>query len=316
MYKGKKIAVVVPAYNEEELIVPTLQSIPDYVDRVFVINDGSTDSTKETVEAFVGHDPRFLLVNKENGGVGSALKAGYRLSFDEGLDITAIMAGDNQMDPQYLPLLLDPIVEGVAEYSKGNRLREDGSAKGMSAWRYFGNNILTFLTKVSSGLWEIGDPQNGYTAISNSVFQKMQPEEIFGWYGYCNDMLTRLHMYGFRVVDVDIPARYGNEKSKIRYPVYIYKISKLLMLDFIMRLSYKKRDKTALSLGLALLVCGAASVSGVFLMTQNVDNFAEIHGYLLTASFSIALTASILASFYFFLLVTGAVLLRRNGYRL
>jgi len=315
MYRGKTISVVVPAYNEEELIIPTLESVPDYVDSIFVINDGSTDSTREKVENFIKGDDRFHLHNKANGGVGSAIKAGYLLSMESEQDITVVMAGDNQMDPQHLPALLDPIVDDRADYSKGNRLYDQGSAQGMSRWRFFGNNLLSLLTKISSGLWHINDPQNGYTAISNHVFQVMHPSEIFGWYGYCNDMLTRMSMYGFRVVDVDIPARYGEEKSKIKYPVYMYRVSRLLALDFVMRISYKQRKKNVLLFAALLMLSTIISYLGVIVMLNSSIIYPDLRQTLLAISFSTSLTLSILAAFYFFLLTAGAVLLKDRKLR-
>ena len=312
MYRGMKISVVVPAYNEEKLIIPTLQSIPDYVDTVFVVNDGSKDATREKVESQILKDKRIVLHNKENGGVGSAIKQGYRLSMDAEQDITVIMAGDHQMDPQHMPSLLDPIVDGEADYTKGNRLVDRDTAQGMSSWRYFGNNLLSMMTKISSGLWQIKDPQNGYTAISNHVFQVMHPSEIFGWYGYCNDMLTRLNMYGFRVKDVDIPARYGEEKSKISYPVYMYKVSRLLMVDFVMRISYKQREKNVLLFVVLLLLTSLASYLGVIFMLDSAVMFPNAFQFLFSAFFASALTLTILGTFYIFLLVAGAVLLKNK----
>lgn len=188
MYRDKVIAVVVPAFNEEVLIQETLLGIPDFVDRVYVINDGSRDCTGERIREVASKDGRIVLINHEtNKGVGAAIVTGYARSFKDGMDITAVMAGDNQMDPLELPKLLDPVVDGEADYSKGNRLRSRDTAKGMSSWRYFGNNLLTYMTRIAAGSARISDPQNGYTAISNHVFKTMRPESIFTWYGYCND---------------------------------------------------------------------------------------------------------------------------------
>jgi len=135
--------------------------------------------------------------------------------------------------------LLDPIVEGKADYTKGNRLMNAGYRKGMSGWRSFGNVILTFLTKMASGYWQLMDPQNGYTAISYRALERVNPDTIYPWYGYCNDLLVKLNVFGFRVKDVVMPARYGHEKSKIRYGRYIIKVSWLLLLDFLWRLKMK-----------------------------------------------------------------------------
>lgn len=240
MYRGHKIGVVVPAYNEERLISETLKGIPSFVDRIYVVDDGSTDKTAEIVGELQKRDRRILLIQHEqNRGVGAAIFTGYKKALEEGMDIVAVMAGDNQMDPKYLPSLLDPIVDGIADYAKGNRLLSPEYRRGMSKWRFLGNTILTFLTKIASGYWHLMDPQNGYTAISRRALERIPLDSIYPWYGYCNDLLVKLNVYGFRVVDVPIPARYGEEKSKIKYWLYIPKVSWLLLKDFFWRLKMK-----------------------------------------------------------------------------
>ena len=240
MYRGNKIAVVVPAYNEEELIQETMSGIPDYVDRIYVINDGSTDRTEEIIRNFASTDSRFVLISHcTNKGVGAAITSGYKRAIEDGMDIAAVMAGDNQMDPAYLPALLDPIVEGRADYTKGNRLINEAYRKGMPAWRSFGNSILTFLTKIASGYWQIMDPQNGYTAISVKALAELPLDSIYQGYGYCNNLLVWLNIHNMTVRDVAIPARYGREKSKIRYSTYIPRVSRLLLSNFLFRLKTK-----------------------------------------------------------------------------
>ncbi|MHC1625141.1 MAG: glycosyltransferase family 2 protein, partial [Methermicoccaceae archaeon] len=239
MYRDNKIAVVVPAYNEEELIGDTLDSIPDYVDRVYVVDDCSKDRTPDIIKEYT-KNPKFVHIRHErNKGVGAAIVSGYKRALEDGIDIIAVMAGDNQMDPEHLPSILDPIVEGKADYTKGNRLFSRDYRKGMSKWRFLGNSILTFLTKIASGYWQLMDPQNGYTAISREALEAVNPDSIYPWYGYCNDLLVRLNIYNFRVVDVIIPAKYGREKSKIKYSKYMPKVSWMLLKDFIWRLKMK-----------------------------------------------------------------------------
>jgi len=238
MYREHTIGVVVPAYNESELIGETLASIPEYVDAVYAIDDASTDDTADIIENF--DDPRIVFIHHEkNSGVGAAIVSGYKRALEDGIDIAAVMAGDNQMDPEQLPHLLDPIIEDRADYTKGNRLLSSEYRTGMSNWRFFGNAILTFLTKIGSGYWQMMDPQNGYTAISKSVLGQISLDSVYPWYGYCNNLLTRLNVYGFRVVDVVMPARYGREKSKIKYSKYIVKVSPMLLRDFLWRLKMK-----------------------------------------------------------------------------
>lgn len=240
MYRNHTIGVIVPAYNEKELIGATLDGIPPYVDKIYAVDDASKDETLEIIENFQVKDKRIVcLSHEQNRGVGGAIITGYKAALNDGIDIMAVMAGDNQMDPGQLVNLLDPIVDGKADYTKGNRLLSRDFMKGMSRVRQSGNILLTFLNKVGSGYWHVVDPQNGYTAISKRVFDKIPPDSIFPWYGYCNDLLVRLNVYDFRVMDCPIPARYGREKSKIRYSTYIPRVSWLLLKDFCWRLKVK-----------------------------------------------------------------------------
>jgi hypothetical protein len=149
------------------------------------------------------------------------------------------MAGDNQMDPALMGSFINPILENKADYTKGNRLLSPEYRKGMSRWRFFGNTVLTFMTKFSSGYWKLMDPQNGYTAISRRALERLNLDTIYPRYGYCNDLLVKLNVFGFRVMDVEMPARYGMETSKIRYGSYIGKVSWLLFRDFFYRLRMK-----------------------------------------------------------------------------
>jgi glycosyltransferase involved in cell wall biosynthesis len=237
LYQGKTVAVVIPAFNEEKLIGATLQSIPDFVDTIYAIDDGSTDKTYNIIQENSEKKHNIIpLKHLSNGGVGEAVISGYKESLKDQIDITIVMGGDDQMDPKYIPNLIEPIIEGRADYVKGNRLFTKGYTKGMSDLRKFGNSILTILTKMSSGYWNIMDPQNGYTAISLKALETMDLDLIYPRYGYLNDILVKLNIYGFKVLDVSIPAKYGNEKSKIRYGSYLFKVSYLLMKNFFWRL--------------------------------------------------------------------------------
>jgi glycosyltransferase involved in cell wall biosynthesis len=243
MYKGYKLGIIVPAYNEEKLIADTLSSIPIYADRIIVIDDASTDSTRKIIEDFT--DKRIcLLVKSHNQGVGSAIVTGYARALEENIDVAVVMAGDNQMSAKYLPTLINPIVSGKADYTKGNRLSRMSHRQGMSNWRFFGNWVLTLLTKLSSGYWKISDPQNGYTAITKETIKRIELDKVYPRYGYCNDLLVKLNVAGARVVDVPIPARYGKEKSKIRYSKFITTVFPLLVGGFVWRINqgiFKKR---------------------------------------------------------------------------
>ncbi|ABD42843.1 glycosyl transferase, family 2 [Methanospirillum hungatei JF-1] len=240
MYRNKKIGVVIPAYKEELLIVPTLESVPDFVDRVYAVNDASPDRTGSLIDSYAERDSRVVPIHhQKNKGVGGAIISGYKEALSDGMDIVAVMAGDNQMDPTFLPELLDPVVEGVVDYSVGNRLVNEKFRQGMSKWRFVGNSVLTLLTKIASGYWQLMDPQNGYTAISRRALETISLDEIYPGYGYCNDLLVWLNTFGFRVRNVPHPARYGLERSKIKYSTYIVRLSWLLLNAFIWRMKTK-----------------------------------------------------------------------------
>ncbi len=238
MYQGYKLGIVVPAYNEEELIKETLDNMPDSADRIYVVDDGSTDATRQTIEA--SNDERIcILSNGQNRGVGAAITTGYKRCLEEDIDIAVVMAGDNQMDPAELPRILAPIVKGNADYAKGNRMSTKKHLQGMTPWRRFGNWLLRWLTRIASGNYKIMDPQNGYTAISRKALEQINLDDVYPWYGYCNDILVKLSVSGARIVEVSMPARYGSEKSKIKYRCYIPKVSWLLLRDFLWRLKMK-----------------------------------------------------------------------------
>ncbi|MEA3470189.1 MAG: glycosyltransferase family 2 protein [Thermodesulfobacteriota bacterium] len=232
------IGVVVPAYNEEKLITDTVNSVPPYVNRIYIINDASTDNTAQVIESL--NDPRIHLITHEvNQGVGAALVNGYKQALKENMDIVAVMAGDNQMNPDQLPKLLMPIIEGKTDYTKGNRLLSAEFRGGMSGLRLFGNSMLTMITKIGSGYWHLMDPQNGYTAISREALENIGLDEIYTYYGYCNHMLVRLNAFGFRTMDIPMPSRYGEEKSTINYGPYMIKVSLMLFRSFLWRLEMK-----------------------------------------------------------------------------
>lgn len=240
MYRDHTIAVVVPAFNEELLIQDTLLSVPAFVDRIYGVNDASTDKTREIIETFSKKDTRIIPINhKTNSGVGAAIISGYKQALSDGQQIIVVMAGDHQMDPDVMPTLLDPIIDKKADYTKGNRLLSPEYRKGMSRWRFIGNTLLTIMTKFSSGYWKLMDPQNGYTSISHRALERLNLDGLYQRYGYCNDLLVKLNVFGFRVMDVEMPARYGRETSKIRYGNYIVKVSWLLFCDFFYRLRQK-----------------------------------------------------------------------------
>jgi glycosyltransferase involved in cell wall biosynthesis len=241
MYRDKTIAIVVPAYNEEKLIGKTLQWIPAFVDHIVVVDDASRDRTGDVVRNHQNGDSRIVYLSHErNEGVGGAIATGYKWAREKNVDVTAVMAGDAQMDPGDLPKLLDPVVEGAADYSKGNRLFTGKAWRVIPKTRYFGNALLSFLTKIASGYWHVADSQSGYTAVHLEVLKTIDLETIYKRYGMPNDFLVKLNVYQFRVKDVPVNPVYGiGERSGIKIYRIVFTLSLLLMKLFLWRLKEK-----------------------------------------------------------------------------
>ncbi|MWV65398.1 glycosyltransferase [Halorubrum sp. JWXQ-INN 858] len=259
MYEETTVGVVVPAYNEEGFVGEVIETLPSYVDRVYVIDDCSTDGTwaeiRRTAERVNdrddgsgddagGFDRRVVPIqHDENRGVGGGIKTGYLRARRDDVGVTAVMGGDGQMDPNQLEAVIAPIVAGEADYVKGNRLLSADDREEMPGFRYVGNVILSYLTKIASGYWRIGDPQNGYTAISLAALEGVGIEEMFEFYGYCNDLLVRLSANDYRVVDVPVSARYRDEESHIDYRTYVPLVSLMLLRTFLWRLFVRRTTK-------------------------------------------------------------------------
>ncbi len=241
MYGDKKIAAVVPAYNEGTQVGIVIETMPDYVDAVVIVDDRSRDNTVEIVRSYEEKYPKVVLIcHEKNQGVGGAIATGYKWSRDNDYDIAVVMAGDAQMDPADLPAILDPVVSGEADYSKGNRLFTGEAFKNIPKIRYFGNSVLSLFTKIASGYWHIADSQSGYTAIGREALHTIDWDRMYKRYGQPNDILVRLNVNDFRVKDVHIEPVYNvGEKSGIRIWKVIFSISWLLLRLFLWRLKEK-----------------------------------------------------------------------------
>lgn len=257
MYKGKRIGVVVTAYNEAAFVGDVIETVPDFVDRIYAVDDASADDSWKEIQRVAsrvneradserelavavadGGDARRVVPirHDENRGYGAAVKTGYRRAADDGMDVVAVMNGDGQMDPAILDRIIDPIVDGRADYAKGNRLLRPEDRDGMSTFRFVGNTLLSGLSKFATGYWTISDPQNGYTAISRETIEALDLESITDRYGFLNHILTHLNVNEYRIADVAMSAVYGEEESSIRYASFVRFVSLLLLRSFIWRL--------------------------------------------------------------------------------
>ena len=224
MYKGLRVAVVVPAYNEADNLPSTLATIPDYVDHILVVDDGSVDMTS-SVAAEHARPGVEVLRHFHNQGVGAAVATGYRRAMDLDSDVAVVMAGDGQMDPADLPKLLAPIVEGQADYVKGNRFAYQEVWQTMPRLRLVGNIALSLLTRLTAGYPRMFDSQCGFTAVTNRTLHAIDLDGLFPRYGYPNDLLARLWVGGARVLDVPVRTIYGSAwRSGISLRTAIYPV--------------------------------------------------------------------------------------------
>jgi glycosyltransferase involved in cell wall biosynthesis len=237
--EGKRVSVVVPAHNEEQLITETIGGIPGFVDRIYVVDDASSDATAERARTF--GDPRVeLIVHERNRGVGAAIVTGYKRAIADEIDATAVMAGDNQMDPAELAELALPVVRDELDYAKANRLFTGSAWQLIPRNRYLGNAVLSFLTKIASGYWHVADSQAGYTVASLSILRLLDLDRIYTSYGFPNDMLVHLNVWNARVRDFPSRPIYGvGERSGIRIRRVVPRISWLLWKGFFWRMREK-----------------------------------------------------------------------------
>ena len=289
MLNKKTVAVVIPAYNEQTQIRKVIDSMPEFVDLMVVVNDCSSDTTSLVVNDYIAksdddigriiqksehkaaenefeyadivleqlwtEEERFftptkiteqassrviLIEHLENGGVGAAIATGYKYCRDHKIDCTAVMAGDGQMDPAELLSICGPVIEGGVDYVKGNRLLHIAAWLVIPKVRFFGNSILSILTKIASGYWHISDTQTGYTAINLKALEGIQLHKIYKTYGVPNDILVKLNIGFFKIKEVPIKPVYNvGEKSKMKIWKVVPKVSALLIRSFFKRLFIK-----------------------------------------------------------------------------
>lgn len=243
MYKGYRIAVVVPAYNEASQIGDVIDSLPDFIDDIVLINDASSDNTGEIIQKKSCRSIAniHLIQHEENQGAGAAVKSGYRWCFDNiSSDIILTVDGDGQMSPDDMSKLLEPIVNDNADFTKGNRFASGKAWQDIPRVRFLGNALLSLITKVSSGYWHVADFQTGFTAGRTSVLKYIPWERMYDRYGYPNHRMILLNVAHARVRDVAVEPLYGiGENSGIRISKVIFTMSWLLLKQFLWRLKEK-----------------------------------------------------------------------------
>ncbi|UYO98723.1 glycosyltransferase family 2 protein [Microbacterium sp. M28] len=238
MYKNAVIAAVVPAYKEERMIGRVIETMPSFVDHIVIVDDCSPDETSAAVKAV--DDPRVTLIRHEvNLGVGGAIITAHRAALELGADVNVVMAGDAQMNPAYLPDLLDKVTDEGFGFAKANRFYGPESFRGMPGYRVFGNVVLSFMNKLASGYWNLFDPQNGYTAVRTEELRRVDLDRIAKRYSFENDLLIKLNILQVSATDVPIPAVYGDEVSSIKLRKVIPELLNRLTVGYWSRIWYR-----------------------------------------------------------------------------
>ncbi len=232
------VAVVIPTYRVKAHILGVIASIGPEVGRIYVVDDRCPEESGKFVETKC-QDPRVRVVyNEVNKGVGGAVITGYRKALDDGADIVVKMDGDGQMDATFLPALIKPLLNGEADYAKGNRFSDLRALRKMPHLRIFGNSILSLVNKFVNGYWNIMDPTNGYTAIHRTALSMLDLDRISERYFFESDMLFRLGIIRAVVTDIPMPALYGNEKSSLNIGRVFFSFPPKYMNRFFKRIFY------------------------------------------------------------------------------
>jgi glycosyltransferase involved in cell wall biosynthesis len=273
------IATVIPAYRVERDIESVLKNLPAYIKHIIVVDDASPDSSADLVAGAAQKDGRITLIHHtQNQGVGGAMVSGFRKAIELGAQIVIKLDGDGQMDPAHIPALITLLIQGKADYVKGNRFRDFQSLQQMPFVRRVGNLGLSFLTKAATGYWSIFDPTNGYFAIRAELLAQLPLERIDKGYFFETSMLANLYLLGALVVDIPIPARYGNETSHLSVRRTLFEFPAKLFVTFLRRilLRYYIYDFSMTSLylivGVPLLLFGGifGGVKWIEYASQNI----------------------------------------------
>ncbi|GAB4505634.1 MAG: hypothetical protein Fur0043_26310 [Anaerolineales bacterium] len=257
------VAAVIPAYRVAGYIESVLRSLPDDLRHIIVVDDASPDETSRLVSALSEADKRIVLVrHAHNQGVGGAMVSGFRKALELGAQIVVKIDGDGQMDPAYIPALVKPLVEGRADYAKGNRFRDLDALRHMPLVRRIGNLGLSFLTKAATGYWNCFDPTNGFFAVRAEILTELPLERLDRRYFFETSMLANLYLLDAFVLDVPMPARYRGEHSSLSIWRVLGEFPLKLLITFLRRilLKYYLYDFSMMSVylltGLPLLFFG------------------------------------------------------------
>lgn len=238
--KDIKISVIIPCYNVSKHIEAVINGLSQDISHVIVVNDCSTDSTLSILEQVASNNPKLHVLNhSKNQGVGGAMISGYKKSLELGADISIKMDGDGQMDAANIPKLIQPLIEGKADFTKGNRFRDLNAIKSMPIVRRIGNLGLSFLIKAASGYWNIFDPTNGFTAIKNETLAELNLDKLHKRYYFETSMIAELYFSNAVILDVPMRARYADEVSGLSTTKTLFEFPPKLFMTFLRRILLK-----------------------------------------------------------------------------
>jgi dolichol-phosphate mannosyltransferase len=234
------ISVIIPCHNVSRHIEDVIRNLPASITWIITVNDCSSDETEHILTNLQKENGKIIYMRHEtNQGVGGAVLTGFRKSMDLNSDITIKMDGDDQMDPIYIPMLIKPLVEDKADFTKGNRFRDFKALKNMPVLRRIGNIGLSFMIKAASGYWNIFDPANGFTAIRNETLRNMNFTRIHKRYFFETSLLIELYHADAVVQDIPMKARYGDETSGLSKRKVLLEFPPKLFVAFCRRILMK-----------------------------------------------------------------------------
>jgi dolichol-phosphate mannosyltransferase len=268
MKTNRRVVVVIPAYKVSQHICAVIDAIPNSVSKIIVIDDACPENSGRIVKSAFRNPKITVLTHDKNLGVGGAMITGYIEAMRDDPEIIVKLDGDGQMDPKLIPMLIAPIIRGEADYVKGNRFFNVEKIREMPKIRIFGNLVLSFFSKTSTGFWQIFDPNNGYTAIHVSALKLIPLEKVSNRYFFESDMLFRLNIARAVVLDMPMDASYGFEKSNLSVTKALFEFPTKHLRNFIKRIiySYYLRDFTlaSLELPIGLILTSTSTVAAIY----------------------------------------------------
>lgn len=302
MISKDTIAVVIPSYRVTRHILSVLASIGPEVSRIYVIDDKCPDASGALVRAQCRDTRVTVIEHLENQGVGGAVMTGYQAAIDDGMTVIVKVDGDGQMDPALIAQFVGPILRGESDYTKGNRFFNLEQIRAMPSLRLFGNAVLSLMTKLSSGYWDIFDPTNGYTAIHADVARRLPFGKISKRYFFETDMLFRLNTLNAVVVDVPMDASYGDEVSNLKISKIITEFLRKHARNFFKRVFYnyylRNMSLASIELPLGVMLFSGGTLFGAWhWLTSERENVLTPAGTVMLSALPILMGMQLMLAF-------------------